>query len=164
MKNKSHLALFHTFFILCTAAWASPSHTDFHPINVHGEMKDNACLPQKKQSILATLPEDARDLVDTLLCAEKTEASKTYLLRHMRKFIKSKEVDENYVERTKSIKADGELAERLLSAGEAWDVSLDITADRISITYMPNEACLSGRELVRKKGRWWITETDDACD
>lgn len=102
--------------------------------------------------MLATLPEDARDLVDTLLCAEKTEASKTYLLRHMRKFIKSKEVDENYVERTKSIKADGELAERLLSAGEAWDVSLDITADRISITYMPNEACLSGRELVRKKG------------
>ncbi|MFJ3314688.1 hypothetical protein ACIPLR_04930 [Herbaspirillum huttiense] len=73
-------------------------------------------------------------------------------------------MDENYVERTQRVKADAALAEQLLSAGEAWDVSVEISANRVSITYMPNEACISDRELVRKKGRWMITAIGSACD
>jgi len=95
---------------------------------------------------------------------KKTDASKTYLLRHMRKFIKSTTLDEKYIERTKVIKADSELAEELLSAGEAWDVNLEVTADRIQLNFMPNEVCHSSRNLIRLTGKWWIAETDDACD
>ncbi len=56
-----------------------------------------------------------------------TQNEKTYLLRHMGKFIKRTGTDENYVERTELIKVDSELAERLLSAGEAWDVSVEVS-------------------------------------
>jgi len=164
MNSKFPLVLFHTLLILCTAASANPHNTDFPPLDVYGEIKHNACLPERKQSMLKRLPEDARGLVDTLLCVKKTEASKTYLLRHMRKFIKSTTLDEKYNERTRVIKAGPELAEELLSAGEAWDVNLEVTADRIQLNFMPNEVCHSRRNLIRLKGKWWIDETDDACD
>jgi hypothetical protein len=121
-------------------------------------------IPEERESVRAELPEGSADLVETLLCAKKTEASKNYLLRHMSKFINRTSMDENYVERTQRVKADAALAERLLSAGEAWDVSVEISANRVSITYMPNEACISDRELVRKKGRWMITAIGSACD
>ncbi|MCO4856573.1 hypothetical protein MKD49_08775 [Herbaspirillum sp. WGmk3] len=164
MKSRPLLYLFSMFIIVPSTTSASPPHSDLPPINVQGEMKANACLPEERESVRAELPEGSADLVETLLCAKKTEASKNYLLRHMSKFINYTSMDENYVERTQRVKADAALAERLLSAGEAWDVSVEISANRVSITYMPNEACISDRELVRKKGRWMITAIGSACD
>jgi len=164
MKSGPLLAQFSLLLFVSASASANSSSAEFQPINVHGEMKINACVPEQRETVRAELPEGAAQLVNTLLCAKKTEANKTYLLRHMGKFIKRTGTDENYVERTELIKVDSELAERLLSAGEAWDVSVEVSANRISITYMPNEACLAGRELVRKKGRWMIAAIDSACD
>jgi len=76
MISKFHLVLFHTLLILCTAATANPHNTDFPPLDVYGEIKHNACLSEQKQFMLKRLPEDARGLVDTLLCARKQTPAK----------------------------------------------------------------------------------------
>ncbi|NYE59770.1 hypothetical protein FHW58_000922 [Duganella sp. 1224] len=104
-------------------------------------------------------------LIDTLLCAPKSAASKAYIASHaVRKINYQSSGTGEEQEEACSIPVTKDVINALLAAWEAWNATVQASPAEIQLSYYPNEACIHSRTLELVKGKWRITAMGSACD
>ena len=140
---------------------------------VHGHEYANACSPSERRTLRQSVKRAAgrsRDangawrLVETLLCAPDSKASRRYLTSVLPPKIRLKSSGTGQDDTSELIRRDGELIESLLAEGEAWKATISSESTRIILSYYPNEACINSRTLNFVHKRWRLVELSGACD
>ena len=139
------------------------------PLNIQGDVYDASCTASAKAALQASLngPTAAEGwkMIDTLLCAPRTAASKAYVASHVARTVSYQSYstgDEQ--EQPSTVALSAAIINELLAAGEAWDANVDASAQEIQLSYHPNEACVHTRTLEFIQGKWRITAMGSACD
>lgn len=140
-----------------------------HPLTIQGDTYDASCAATGKAALQAELigpaAADGWKLLDTLLCAPKTAASKAYVASHIvnkvsyRSFSTGDESEE-----ATTVAANAKLIDELLAAGAAWNATITASSDEIQLSYYPDEACINSRTLEFAQGKWRVTAVGSACD
>ena len=141
-------------------------------LNVYGVEYANACTPQGLKALRKSVWRVAggRDasgawrLVETLLCAPDSKASRRYLTSVLPAEVRSVSAGTGQDEISESVKRDGRLIESLLAEGEAWQATVKSESTKVSLSYYPNEACINTRTLSFVNRRWRLLKISDACD
>ena len=141
-------------------------------LEVHGVEYANACTPNGRKALRKSVWRVAggRDasgawrLVETLLCATDSKASRRYLTSLLPPKIRFKSSGTGQDDTSELIRRDGELIESLLAKGEAWNAIISSESTEIILSYYPNEACISSRTLNFTNKRWRLVEMSEACD
>jgi hypothetical protein len=142
-------------------------------IYVHGDEYTNACSPRERKKLQQSVKRAAgrsRDangawqLVETLLCAPNSKASRRYLTGVLPPKIRFKSSGTGQDDTSELIRRDGELVKSLLAKGEAWHATISSESTEIILSYYPNEACIRSRTLTFTNKRWRLVELGEACD
>ena len=141
-------------------------------LDVHGVKYANACTTDARKALRKSVWRVAggRDasgawrLVETLLCAPDSKASRRYLTGVLPAQIRSVSWGTGQDEISKSVRRDGRLIEALLAKGEAWDATVKSESTEVSLSYYPNEACIKTRTLRFVNRRWRLVKISEACD
>lgn len=138
--------------------------------SIQGTVYPSACAPQQqralRQAVARGHPSDeqaAWTLVETVLCAPADAATLARLDAHMPRRIERIDADLD-AETKQVVKKDRDLLTTVASAGEAWDASLDVSKDGMTLQYYWNEACIRWLEFEYTKGRWMLRRLRNACD
>lgn len=140
---------------------------------VHGNEYTNTCSPGERKKLQQSVKRAAgrsRDangawrLVETLLCAPDSKASRRYLSSVLPPKIRFKSSGTGQDDTSELIRRDGELIESLLAKGEAWNATISSESTEIILSYYPNEACIRSRTLNFTNKRWRLVELSEACD
>lgn len=160
--------------LLCTGlaqAQESPPKVK-NTLNVHGVEYANACTPDGRKALRKSVWKVAggRDasgawrLVETLLCAPDSKASRRYLTSVVPAEVRSVSWGTGQDDISKSVRRDGRLIEALLAKGEAWHATVKSESTEVSLSYYPNEACINTRTLSFVNRRWRLVTISEACD
>jgi hypothetical protein len=142
-------------------------------LNVQGDEYANACSPGARKKLQQSVKRAAgrsRDangawrLVETLLCAPDSKASRHYLTSVLPPKIRFKSSGTGQDDTSRLIRRDGELIESLLAKGEAWNATISSESKEILLSYYPNEACIRSRTLNFINKMWRLVEMSEACD
>ena len=141
-------------------------------LNVHGVEYANACTPQGRKALRKSVwkVSGGRDasgawrLVETLLCAPDTKASRRYLTSVVPAEVRSVSEGTGQDEVSELVRRDGRLIEALLAEGEAWQATIKSKSRKVSLSYYPNEACINTRTLSFVNRRWRLFKISAACD
>jgi hypothetical protein len=141
-------------------------------LEVHGVEYANACTPDGRKALRKSVwrvavGRDARGawrLVETLLCAPDSKASRRYLTSVVPAEIRSMSWGTGQDEVSVSVRRDGRLIEALLAEGEAWHATVESESTEVSLSYYPNEACIKTRTLSFVNRRWRLVKISEACD
>ena len=160
--------------LLCTG-FAHPQEkpqTIKKTLNVYGVEYANACTPHARKALRKSVwrVEGGRDasgawrLVETLLCAPDSKASRRYLTSVVPAKVRSVSGATGQDEVSEWVKRDGTLIEALLAEGEAWQATVKSESTKVSLSYYPSEACIHTRTLSFVNRRWRLLRISDACD
>ena len=141
-------------------------------LTVHGVEYANACTPDGRKALRKSVWRVAggRDasgawrLVETLLCAPDSKASRRYLTGVLPAEVRSVSSGTGQDEISESVRRNGRLIEALLAEGEAWHATVESASTEISLSYYPNEACINTRTLSFVNRRWRLLKISEACD
>lgn len=140
-----------------------------HPLTIQGDVYDASCTASAKAALQAALAGptavEGWRMVDTLLCAPKSAASKAYVACHAARKISYESYstgDEQ--EQASTVPLSSAIIDELLAAGAAWNATVEVNAEQIRLSYYPNEACVNTRTLEFIQGRWRLTTMGSACD
>lgn len=141
-------------------------------LNVYGVEYANACTPHGRKALRKSVWRVAggRDasgawrLVETLLCAPDSKASRRYLASVIPAHVRSVSGGTGQDEISESVKRDGRLIETLLAEGEAWQATVESKSRELSLSYYPNEACIHTRTLSFVNRRWRLLKISESCD
>jgi hypothetical protein len=141
-------------------------------LDVHGVQYANACMPVGRKALRKSVwrvvggrdANGAWQLVETLLCAPDSKASRRYLAGVLPTKIRRKSSGTGQDDTSELIRRDGELIESLLAKGEAWNAIMSSESTEIILNYYPNEACIRSRTLKFINRRWRLVEISEACD
>ena len=141
-------------------------------LNVYGVEYANACTPHGRKALRKSVWRVAggRDasgawrLVETLLCAPDTKASRRYLASVLPAQVRSVSEATGQDVVSEWVKRDGKLIEALLAEGEAWQATVKSESKRVSLSYYPNEACINTRTMSFVSRRWRLLKISHACD
>jgi hypothetical protein len=142
-------------------------------LNVHGNEYTNTCSPSGRKKLQQSVKRavgrnrDANGawrLVETLLCAPDSKASRRYLTGVLPPRIRFKSSGTGQDDTSELIRRDGELIKSLLAKGEAWNAIISSESTEIILSYYPNEACIRSRTLNFTNKRWHLVEISEACD
>ena len=160
--------------LLCTGlAQAQERHPEIKKtLDVHGVEYANACAPDERKALRKSVWRVAtgRDasgawrLVETLLCAPDSKASRRYLTSVLPAEVRSVSWGTGQDEISESVRRDGRLIEALLAEGEAWHATVESESTEVSLSYYPNEACINTRTLSFVNRRWRLVKISEACD
>ena len=133
----------------------------------------NACSPSERKKLQQSVKRAAgrsRDangawrLVETLLCAPDSKASRRYLTSVLPPKIRFKSSGTGQDDTSELTRRDSELIESLLAKGKAWNAMISAESREIILSYYPNEACISSRTVTFTNKRWRLVEMSEACD
>ena len=141
-------------------------------LNVYGVEYANACTPHGRKALRKSVWRVAggRDasgawrLVETLLCAPDSKASRRYLTSVLPAELRSVSGGTGQDEISELVKRDGRLIEALLAEGEAWQATVEAESTKVSLSYYPNEACINSRTLSFVNRSWRLVKISQACD
>jgi len=140
-----------------------------HPLTIQGDVYDASCTASAKAALQAALagPTAAEGwrMVDTLLCAPQSAASRAYVTSHATPKISYQSYstgDEQ--EQASTVPLSAAIINELLAAGAAWNAIVEASAEEIRLSYYPNQACVNTRTLEFIQGKWRITAMGSACD
>jgi hypothetical protein len=142
-------------------------------LEVHGQQYPNACSPVERRKLRQAVRRAAgrgRDadgawrLVETLLCAPDSAASRRYLTGVSPPKIRLKSAGTGQDDTSELVRRDGALFESLLAKGGAWNATVSSESTDIVLSYYPNEACISSRTLKFTNRMWRLVEMGEACD
>ena len=142
-------------------------------LNVQGDEYPNACSPGGRKKLQQSVKRAAgrrRDangawrLVETLLCAPNSKASRRYLTSVLPAEVRSVSSGTGQDEISESVRRDGKLIETLLAEGEAWHATVESESREVSLSYYSNEACINTRTLSFVHRRWRLLKISEACD
>ena len=140
---------------------------------VQGDEYKNTCSPSERKKLQQSVKRAAgrsRDangawrLVETLLCAPNSKASRRYLASVLPPKIRYKSSGTGQDDTSELIRRDAELIKSLLAKGEAWNATISSESTEIILSYYPNEACIRSRTLNFTNKRWRLVEMSEACD
>ena len=161
--------------LLCTGLAQAQGRSPEIKKNLHiqGAEYKNACSPSERKTLQQSVERTAgrsRDangawrLVETLLCAPDSKASRLYLITASPQKIRFKSSGTGQDDTSELIRRDGDLIESLLAKGEAWNAIISSKSTEIILSYYPNEACINSRTLNFINKRWRLVEISGACD
>jgi hypothetical protein len=141
-------------------------------LNVHGVEYANACTPDGRKALRKSVWKVAgrRDangawrLVETLLCAPDSKASRRYLTSVVPAKVRSVSSGTGQDDVSESVRRDAKLFDALLAEGDAWRATVESVSKQVSLSYYPNEACINTRTLSFVSKRWRLVKISDACD
>jgi hypothetical protein len=141
-------------------------------LNVYGVEYANACTPHGRKALRKSVWRVAsgRDasgawrLVETLLCAPDSRASRRYLASVLPAEVRSVSEGTGQDEISESVRRDARLIEALLAEGEAWQATVKSESTKVSLSYYPNEACVNTRTLSFVNRKWRLLKISAACD
>ena len=160
--------------VLCTGlaqAQRRPSQIEKR-LEVHGVAYANACAPEQLRALRKSVWRVARGrdasgawrLVETLLCAPDSKASRRYLTSVLPAEVRSISSGTGEDEISEMVRRDGKLIRALLAEGEAWHAAVASESAEVSLSFYPNEACISTRTLSFGNGKWRLVKISQACD
>ncbi len=157
--------------LLCAAAAAASlpaSAQEFPSLTIQSVFYESACVPSNWASIAAEInraaigknPANLVRLTRVMLCESGANADE---------FLRRNAVPKIPVvaEETGSVGKSKSTIDRMsLSAygGEAWSASIEAKGEKVSVSYYPNEACITSRDFSFRQGRWLLVSIADACD
>jgi hypothetical protein len=110
-------------------------------------------------------PDQAWDLVETLLCREANPSNVEFLRRHLPRRIMTSSHDTGDPEAVdRKEPASRELALKAMSQGAAWGASVAQSGHDIEIMNRPNEACVNSSTLRFGGKTWLLLSSRNACD
>lgn len=141
-------------------------------LNVHGVEYANACTPDGRKALRKSVwriaggrdPSGAWRLVETLLCAPDSKASRRYLTSVIPAEVRSVSWGTGQDEISEPVRRDSRLFEALLAEGKAWHATVESESREVSLSYYPNEACINTRTLSFVNRRWRLVKISEACD
>ena len=141
-------------------------------LDVHGVEYANACALGERRALRKSVwrvaggrdPGGAWRLVETLLCAPDSKASRRYLNGVLPAEVRSESSGTGQDEISESVRRDGRLIEALLAEGKAWHATVASETTEVTLSYYPNEACMNTRTLSFVNRRWRLVKISEACD
>jgi hypothetical protein len=144
-------------------------------LKMQGEIYLNACLEDKKTMLKKNMlelkypdEEKAWKLIDTILCADNNEISRSYVKNLIPDKLRKADLT-GVKPKIKLLQKNEDLINKLLASGKAWNPSVQINEDKINekeivLQYFANEACVKGLKIKHMVNKWILYEISEACD
>lgn len=153
---------------LCTTVQAA-DHDLMPSGSILGKVYPSACAPGPKRTLRDAMAkgrpldeEAAWQLIDTALCAPADAPALAYLDAHVPAAIE--QIDPAIDTQTKKVlKKDRKLLMSIASAGAAWDASLYVRREAMSLQYYGKGRCIQTLTFQYVKGNWMLKEINSAC-
>jgi hypothetical protein len=153
--------------------YANTLKNSYPILNVHGDDLPNSCSPSQKKKLQDFLtkqlnknlnPDNAWRLIETMLCAEKTENNQQLIQHIVPSKIRLTTSASGDKDAIRWIKKDDDLIDTLMSKGQAWDAQFEFTTNKVILRFAPNEACMRTRTMQFIKNKWSLIAISEACD
>lgn len=140
-------------------------------LTIQSEVYQNACAPSELRKLRKSLSsekvaEEAQvwKAIEVLLCAPRTKSTQRYIASILANKIRDSAEGTAQDSDFAVIKPSPELAGSLLANRSAWDASISLDVDHVTLSYHSDEACMNSRTLRFIKPTWRISEIGNACD
>lgn len=174
IKNSSIYLVF--IFLLLSSYSELLFCQEKHPsLTMQGETYLNACLDDEKNMLKRDLQElrypdeeKAWKLIDTILCADNNEFSRSYIKNLILDKLR-REDSTGTKPRIKLMPKNDDVINKVLASGKAWSPSVrisevNVNQKEIVLRYFPNEACIKDIKIRHVKNKWILYEVAEACD
>jgi hypothetical protein len=162
-------------FILSGSVLASAdaSKQAYPALKVHSDELPNSCAPVEKSKLQKSLvskvgknsdSDGAWRLIETLLCADDAKSNKLLLQSSLPSKIRLTASSTGEKDLVRWVKRDSELINSLMSKRQAWNATVEFASNKLTLQYVPDEACIRTRTMQFLKGKWSLISIGEACD
>ena len=138
---------------------------------MHGASYVNACAPYEKSRLRTALlksavknAEKAWEAINALLCSKPSIKNRTYVAGLVGDTVKEHVDSTGSGPTVSTVGSSNDLVEAIMANGSAWDVTLRLETQSLTVQYFKDEACVQEINLVLNRQRWVINEIGQACD
>jgi hypothetical protein len=142
---------------------------------MQGEIYLNACLDDEKNILKRNIrelrypdEEKAWKLIDTVLCADNNELSRSYVKNLIPGKLRKADLT-GVKPKIKLVPKNEVLINKLLASGKAWSPSVQINEAKLNesgivLQYFANEACVKELKIKHIVNKWILYEISETCD
>ena len=157
-----------SIFIALALATSTSAASPYPNLEIHGISYASACVESNWKEIQELLESASKgrntrsllSLVRTWLCESGPSANQFVRGNAASRILVTSEQtgiigQENSYVPSSSVQALG---------GNVWGVIIQYSADKVGVSYYPNEACAASGTFNYRNGKWLLTALGEACD